>query len=70
MNFYNKQYLPVMTWNKSNYPSKLYQNIQTGESFFAVAALLKAYEQSLFRQNKKTSSILQSLLVFFEFLDK
>lgn len=70
MNFYNKQRLPVMTWNKDNYPDKVYQNIQIGESFFAVAALLKACEQSLFRQNKKTSSILQSLLVFFEFLDK
>ena len=44
MNFYNKQRLPVMTWNKDNYPDKVYQNIQIGESFFAVAALLKACE--------------------------
>ena len=57
INFYLKQCLSAITWNKKHL-SKLYVPITCAleKRFFAVAILLKVCESFLFGQSRKTSS--------------
>ena len=61
-NFYKKQCLPLVTWNKINLSKQVVPiTYPLDKRFFAVAILLKVCESFPFRQSKKTCGILWSV---------
>ena len=61
INLYKKQYVLVITWNKNIYRTKSCFAVFK-KNFFVIAILLKVCESLLFRQSKKTYSILRSVM--------